>query len=278
MTESGAIKPAIVPFLVGDLLLLAVAGGIVYQSPWPLAVGPMALCVAAVALGAWLMVTPFILQHRSELKLAEADKLQSTVAQIRNLEQINTQIAEATDLWQHLRGECANTVNTAKEVAEGMATEAKAFTEFMQKANDSEKATLRLEVDKLRRLERDWVEVLVRTLDHVYALYTAGVSSGQANLIQQFTNFQNACREAARRIGLVPFGAEPGEAFDPNAHQLPDPNLKASPGMPIARTLATGYRYQGQLIRSALVLLEDETGASGGATQAQAASPPDSTG
>ena len=60
-----------------------------------------------------------------------------------------------------------------------MAAEAKAFTEFMQKANDSEKAMLRLETDKLKRAESEWVHVLVRMLDHVYALHIGAMRSGQ---------------------------------------------------------------------------------------------------
>ena len=34
-----------------------------------------------------------------------------------------------------------------------MNAEVQAFTEFMQRMNDSEKATLKLEVEKLRRME-----------------------------------------------------------------------------------------------------------------------------
>jgi hypothetical protein len=74
---------------------------------------------------------------------------------------------------------------TSKEIAERMSAEAKAFMEFMQKANDSEKANLRLEVDKLRRSETDWLQVLVRMLDHVYALHLGAIRSGQPALIAQ---------------------------------------------------------------------------------------------
>lgn len=254
MSEFKTPRPAILPFLLGDLLLLAVAGGIVYQSEWPLSVAHMALCTAAVALGAWLMVTPFILQYRAELKLAEADALSSTVAQIQNLEQIKTLITEATAGWQNIQGECARTVATAKEVADGMASEAKAFMEFMRQANDSEKATLRLEVDKLRRAEGDWVQVLVRTLDQVYALYLGALHSRQPNLIQQIGNFQNACRDAARRVGLVPYAAEPGEPFNPEIHHPADANETIAAGAPIGQTVATGYHFQGRLIRPAMVV------------------------
>ena len=43
--------------------------------------------------------------------------------------------------------------------------------EFLAKANDSEKGFLRLEVDKLKRAEGEWLQTLVRILDHVNALH-----------------------------------------------------------------------------------------------------------
>ena len=60
-----------------------------------------------------------------------------------------------------------------------MTGEVRQFTEFMQKMNDSEKAALRLEVEKLRRGEGEWLQVLVRILDHVFALHAAAVRSGE---------------------------------------------------------------------------------------------------
>jgi len=44
--------------------------------------------------------------------------------------------------------------------------------------NDSEKTTLRLEVEKLRRGELEWLQALVHILDHVFALHTAAMHSG----------------------------------------------------------------------------------------------------
>src|SRR5207245_9616273 len=96
----------------------------------------------------------------------------------------------------------ATTVGTARQIAERMASEAKAFSDFMQKASDAEKGHLRLEVEKLRRSEGEWLQVLVLTLDHVYALLLAGRRSGQQNIIQQLTTFQHACRDVARKVGL----------------------------------------------------------------------------
>src|SRR5439155_16759070 len=99
------------------------------------------------------------------------------------------------------------------------------------------------------------LQILVRILDHIYALYQAAVRSGQGKLVKQLEYFQNACRDISRRVGLVPFSAIPGEPYEPKLHQLADASEPASEGL-IAETLATGYSFQGQLVRPALVTLQ----------------------
>src|SRR5439155_23179818 len=122
------------------------------------------------------------------------------------------------------------TAGAARQIAERMGAEVRGFAEFMEKVNDREKATLRLEVEKFRRAETEWLQVLMRMLDHVYALHVGALRSSQPALIEQVGNFQNACREAARRIGLAPFIAAEAEPFDGQRHQLADDTMKPAPG------------------------------------------------
>jgi molecular chaperone GrpE (heat shock protein) len=138
-----------------------------------------------------------------------------------------------------------------------MSTEMKSFIEFLEKANDAERQHLRLEVEKLKRGESDWVAVLVRVMDHVYAIHAAGVRSGQRNVVQQLTQFQNACRDALRRVGLVPIEVEPGTPFDAEQHQLPEGETPEA-GVKVAGTLATGYTLRGERVRPPLVQLEGQ--------------------
>ena len=56
-----------------------------------------------------------------------------------------------------------------------LSTEARAFGDFLRKSNDAEKSHLRLEVDKLRRSENEWLQILVRILDHIFALHQAAM-------------------------------------------------------------------------------------------------------
>jgi molecular chaperone GrpE (heat shock protein) len=102
-----------------------------------------------------------------------------------------------------------------------------------------------LEVEKLRRAESEWLQIVIRLLDHTYALTQAGVRSGKAGLIEQLGHFQNACRDVARRAGLVPFVVVPNEAYDEKIHQLVDADGNRRPNAKVSETIATGFTYQG---------------------------------
>ena len=137
-----------------------------------------------------------------------------------------------------------------------MAAEAKAFTEFLQKANDAERAHLRLEAEKLRRNETEWLQIVLRMLDQVHALFQAALQSGQPALAEQIGLFQNACRDLSRRAGMAVVTALAGEPFDPKRHQLLH-DAAAPDNALILDTLAPGYTYQGQMVRRALVRLQE---------------------
>jgi molecular chaperone GrpE (heat shock protein) len=247
------------PFFIGDVLLLGVAWFI--QSKLPLGHWETALIVLCVAGGAWLAIMPFLLEYRALVKLIEAQGLVTVVSQIQNLEAAAGQIGGATSQWQGVQEQADKTAATAKEIAERMAVEVQSFKEFMQRANDTEKANLRLEVEKLRRAETDWLQVVVRMLDHVYAINEGARRSGQPGLIEQLGHFQNACRDAARRVGLAPFVAGEAEPFDEQRHQLAEGDGKPAPGALVGETVATGYTLQGRLLRPALVRLRQSDNA-----------------
>ncbi len=258
MTERMVPQLAKWPFLLGDALMLCVAAWIIFHGEQPLGLGSIVGCVAATAVGVWLVVTPFLLEYRAAVRLLETDTLTSTLAQIQNLEQVGAQIARATAQWQAVQEQATKTTATAQQISERMAAEAKDFCAFLEKANDTEKAHLGLEVEKLRRAEADWLQLTIRLLDHVYALHQAGARSGQPNLITQLAQFQNACRDIVRRVGLVPLIANPTDPYDDKLHQLVDGETAPPAGARVAETLATGYTYQGRLVRRAVVALLSE--------------------
>ena len=255
MSESIAPKLTKWPFFLGDGLLLGAAYFIRHQSGPTLGHWELCLVVLCVAAGACLCVVPFLFEYHALVKVTEAGALNTVVSQLKNLEAIANQISGATGKWQDAQEQADKTAASAREVAERMTGEVQAFTEFMKRANDSERTTLRLEVEKLRRVESEWLQVAVRMLDHVYALHQGASRSGQPNLIEQVGSFQNACRDAARRVGLTPFIANEAEPFDAQRHQLLEEGAKPPADAVVEETVATGYTFQGRLLRPALVRL-----------------------
>ena len=256
------------PFFLGDAAMLGLAYFIYFETRGPLGRWEFTACGLCVALGALLAILPFLLDHRAFVNQLDTAALGSVSGKIANLEKLAAQIASATDQWETVQAQAQKTAVASGEIAGRMAAEARDFTEFMAKANDTEKATLRLEVEKLRQAEGDWLQVLVHILDHVYALYTGAARSGQPKLAEQLTHFQNACRDAARRVGLVPFAPVPGDRFDAQRHQSPEGD--APPGNSlVAETLAAGYTLQGRLVRPALVRATATSGPPVAALKAQ---------
>jgi molecular chaperone GrpE (heat shock protein) len=261
------------PFYLGDALLVATACWAFFQGQPGL--GRTLVVPACVAAGALLSITPFVLEYRALVKLMEAGALTTVVGQIEKLEQIAASVVGATAHWQEAHEQAQKAVTAAKEISERMASEVRAFTEFMERANNSEKATLRLETEKLRRAERDWLDVSVFMLDHVYAVHQGAVRSGQANLIAQMGHFQKACRDAARFVGLTPFVANEAEPFDPQRHQVAETDPKPNGNAVVGETLAVGYTFQGRLLRRATVRLRpaEAAAASEGSTPSGADTP-----
>ena len=247
------------PFLLCDALLLLLAGVIVWHAPHPISYTEAVLCVLFTILGTVLGALPFVLEYRAFLKVVEVNALGSAVEQIQNLEAFTAKITAATDQWarvqEAVQGNTDKTVSGAKEIAERMAAEVREFAEFQQRMNDTERAALRLEVEKLKRGEAEWLQILVRILDHIFALHTAAVRSGQPELVEQIGNFQTACRSVTRRVGLVAFEAEAGQLFDSKVHHVAG-NETAFEGAVVAETAASGFTMQGKLLRPALVRLK----------------------
>ena len=243
------------PFLLGNGLLLAFAYLIVWKSPHPISQWEIMACFATATLGAVLGVFPFVLDYRAMGKAIQVNALGAVSEKIQDLEKLAAQIGAATDQWDVIQGQAEKTAAGARQITEKMGTEVREFSEFMQKINDSEKAALRLEVEKLHRGEAEWLQMLVHVFDHVFALHAAAANSGQPKLAEQITQFQNACRGTVRRIGLTPFAAEPDEPFDADRHQAAESKEKPPAGAVVAETIGSGYTFQGRLLRPAIVRL-----------------------
>ena len=257
MTNASDWKVPKWPFLLGDFILLGSAGYLTWHAPHP--IGPWEIVTASgcVALGAVLGVTPFVLEYRATARLIEVNGLQTVAEKIGQIDHLAAQIAACTNDWTNAQTQAEKTAGLAKDLTSRMGDEVRQFGDFMSRMNDGEKSALRLEVEKYRRSEGEWLQVLVRILDNVFALHAAAEHSGQPRLAGQIRQFQTVCHDIARRVGLTPFAAEPDEPFNPERHQAV--GLKEPPpaGSVIAETVGSGFKYQGKLLRPVLVRVRD---------------------
>ena len=257
MSNQTEIKLPKWPFLLGDGALLGLTYFLYLHVRMPLGRWEIFWFALVVVLGEVLAVVPFLLEYRTAVKMVEIGAMTYALPQAKNLEELAAQIAAATAQWQGVAEHSSGAVNAAKEIANRMSAEMTGFSEFMKKVNDGERANLRLESEKLRRAEGEWVQLVVRLLDHTYALYQAAVRSGQTNVIEQIAQFQNSCRDVTRRAGLVAFAPAINEPFDAKCHHSTDSQAVSMADARVRDTIATGYTYQGKMIRPALVSLQN---------------------
>ena len=242
------------PFLLGDVLLVGMAGFLILTASWPLSRWEIAAVAPCFIIGAWLAVIPFLREHAAAVKLLEQTNLADAAGQLDRLVTLVNQVSAATTDWQSIQDSASKTHRAAEELTVKMGTEARAFADFLQRSDAQEKGAMRLEIDKLRRGEGETLQVIVHLQDHIYALFLAGIRTGQSQLVQQLGQFRSACLDTVRRIGLVAHEARPGDEFDGKIHQTPD-GQEPPPGTRIEGTIACGYTYQGQAVRRILVAL-----------------------
>lgn len=261
MNDNRVPQPKITPFLVADVLMLLVAGAIVYFSQWPLNFWQAALAAFAVFSGCAFLIIPFILEYKAAVKLEESEKFISTVEKIQKLEEVSKQITSATNYWQAAQAEAVKIVEAAGKIQQEVARQTREFSEFMARATDIEKASLRIEVQKLEQLHNDNVQVIMKLLDQVYALYRAALASGNQRIIEQISLFQMNCRQIAEKIGLIAFDGKSGEKFDSERHINVDRSATTPKGAVISGPIAPGYTYQTKMIRQALVAVHSDNSA-----------------
>lgn len=245
------------PFLAADGLFLALAGGI-FAAGGGLALegGKLWMVAVCMGLGSVFGVWPFLAEYREESRRFEAREFGSVLEQVRRLEEAGKLISESTGQWQEMAEQGEGMAKAAEEIAVRVREERERFREIAEKADAKERDHWRLEAEKLRRSEREWLGVLAGIMYHVFALHRAGKSSGQAKLIQQLDGFQGACLDICRRVGLSQYVVKAGEVFDPKIHKAEEG--RPLPKNPVVReTLAPGFSFQGRRAYLPLVALAE---------------------
>ena len=236
------------PYLLADVVLVVTAAAVAWKAAPVWTWKEIALVGGLTGLGAWIFIQPFQKDHEAAVKLFEQVNLASAAEKLGSLDKTAQQIAAATAQWQDIQTISTKTVNAAGNIASQIAAEAMGFSEFLTRDNDGEKSTLRLEIEKLRRGEKDSLQVVIHLMDHCFALFQAASASGQPQLIQQIGNYRNACIDATRRVGILPYEAQAGEPFDSERHEIAD-GSEPPQGATVDRTIAWGYTFQGVGIR-----------------------------
>ena len=247
------------PFFAADGLFLALAGGIVASGGDLVLEGwELLMVVVCMGLGSAFGVWPFLAEYREEARRFEAREFGSVLGQVRRLEEVGKLVSESTEQWREMAEKGELLAKAAEETAVRVREERELFREIAEKADAKERDHLRLDAEKLRRSEREWLGSLAGIMYHVFALHRAGKNSGQAKLIQQLNGFQGACLDICRRVGLSQYVVREGETFDPKIHKAEEG--RPMPKNPVVReTLAPGFSFQGRRAYLPLVALAEGT-------------------
>ena len=246
------------PFVVQNVMLVGLTLWILNkflppQNNWDKAL--VGLCLLVGAWAAWLHCKAWLQEYETKARLQENDQLTSAVAQIAHLTEVGKLVADATSRWQAAQEASAATVESGRAVSQQMGREVVEFQQFLQQSQHTQIDHLNLEIEKLRRGEREWLQTIALILDHTHALHQAALRSGQPQVSAQLNAFQAACQDALRRVGVGVYVPEVGIKFDERTLAVMDGSPQPEPGFIIQGVAAPGISFQGQLLRKALVVL-----------------------
>lgn len=267
-SESSLLSNPILPYLVADVLFLGTALGVLIFGSRPMTIIELIVITFCVTAGAWVMIYPFKRRADIDLQLAQNRAINQSVAKLSNLESLVARIESASGNWSGIQEKAEQCLGSSKEMAEAMIKESESFKQFLETATNEELQHLRLLLDKMKKAEKDWANIIMAMLDHSTALKWAAKRSNNPNLIEQITNFQAQQVEIARQIGLVIFEPNTGDTFDEEIHQPASSDEVINNGDIIALPRSAGFKFRGVILRKALVSCnkEDQTQFPGPAT------------
>lgn len=245
------------PFVVTDLVLILTAIGILTFTQHPLSGSAVWSITLLVFSGAWIAVTPWMMEQRSKTKLAELEGLKGVEESIQKMNSFSDGVNSALLSLSNVQEIAQASAQRAAEAEEKIAQYGLDFEERFSKAANYEKSALQLEIDKLKRIEKDWVSSASGMLDHILALASAGIHSGKPEIAEQMKRFRAACLEIASHAGIQPYMPAPTDLYDPEKHAVPPHAPAPAAAARIARVLAPGFLYQGVMTRKAMILTEE---------------------
>ncbi|HEX9783793.1 MAG TPA: hypothetical protein VGA56_13800 [Opitutaceae bacterium] len=142
------------PFILGDLLLLAVACGVVAVDKSPPGLTTIIIVCVCVLAGVGLWIAPYMMQFEAAVRLAEASARDQLEAQGRRLVQAAEQLSNAVSRSQSTEEQAGQALGTLEEVAEKLAAQADDFAQALARSSEREIAELKTQIERLAR-ERD---------------------------------------------------------------------------------------------------------------------------
>lgn len=245
------------PFFVADAVLILASICILTFAQHPLSGSACWALAVILGCGAWIAILPWFQENKNNAALSQLDGLRSVSECIQQMNTFSAGMNSAIASLANVQKMTEASARAASEAENKIMEHSQDFSERLSKAVSYEKSSLQMEIDKLCRVENDWIHTGIGIMDHVLALTHAGIQSGKPEIAEQMRHFRGACLDIAARAGLQPFLPAPTDTYDPEKHLLPPNTPTPEPDTRISRVIAPGFNYQGQLVRKAMVLTEN---------------------
>ena len=245
------------PFYVADAVLILASICILAFAQHPLSGSACWALAVILGCGAWIAILPWFQEYKNNAALSQLDGLRSVSECIQQMNTFSAGMNSAIASLANVQKMTEASARAASDAENKIVAHSQDFAERISKAVSYEKSSFQIEIDKLHRIENDWLSTGIGIMDHVLALTNAGIQSGKPEIIEQLRRFRGACLEFAARAGLQPFLPAPTDTYDPEKHVLPPNTPTPDPSTKISRVIAPGFNYQGQLVRKAMVLAEN---------------------
>ena len=245
------------PFYVADAVLILASICILAFAQHPLSGSACWALAIILGCGAWIAILPWFQENKNNAALSQLDGLRSVSECIQQMNTFSAGMNSAIASLANVQKMTEASARAASDAENKIVAHSQDFAERISKAVSYEKSSFQIEIDKLHRIENDWLSTGIGIMDHVLALTNAGIHSGKPEIVEQMRRFRGACLEFAARAGLQPFLPAPTDTYDPEKHVLPPNTPTPDPSTKISRVIAPGFNYQGQLVRKAMVLAEN---------------------
>ena len=245
------------PFFVADAVLILASICILAFAQHPLSGSACWALAIILGCGAWIAILPWYQENKNNAALSQLDGLRSVSECIQQMNTFSAGMNSAIASLANVQKMTEASARAASEAETKIVEHSQDFAERLAQAVNYEKSSFQIEIDKLRRVENDWINTGIGIMDHVLALTHAGIQSGKPEIAEQMRRFRGACLDIAARAGLQPFLPAPTDTYDPEKHVLPPNTPTPEPDTRISRVIAPGFNYQGQMVRKAMVLAEN---------------------